>query len=103
MKQEVLLTGFKKYDFKNSDGETVKGAKISYLLSDKDSDGDNITGHLPRQASIKDLSLITSLQDVPGVYELNFKTVAGANNKDELRIVGFEFIQPVNLIALFNA
>lgn len=102
MKQEVLVTGVKKYNFQNDAKETIKGAKISYLVADSDSDGDNITGHLPRQASIKDLSLVAHLSEVPGIYEVNFKTVSGANNKDELKIVGFEFLNSCNLKSIFS-
>lgn len=101
MNQIVLLTGVKKYNFKNGDGEVIKGAKISYLVADSDSDGDNITGHLPRQASIKDLSMVAHLVEVPGVYDANFKTVSGANNKDELKIVGFDFLKSCDFKSLF--
>ncbi|BBK79236.1 hypothetical protein [Clostridium butyricum] len=91
MKQDALITGVKKYNFKNNDGENVKGAKISYLIDESDTDGENITGYLPRQASIKDMSLISGLVELPGVYEINFKTVSGANNKEELKIIGIDF------------
>ena len=102
MKQIVLLTGVKKYDFKNDDGEAVKGAKLSYLISDIDSDGENITGYLPRQVSIKDFSIVAQLKEVPGVYEANFKSVSGANNKDQLKLTGFDFLQSCDFKSLFN-
>ena len=102
MKQNVLVTGYKKYDFKNNEGEVVKGFKLSYLSEDSDSDGENIKGYLPRQASISDMSLINELIEVPGVYEMNMKTVVGSNNKEGLKLVGMKLIKPSDFNVIFE-
>lgn len=97
---KVLITGYKTYSFQNQQNELISGAKISYLSEVKTSK-QNELGYLPIQASVN-LECISTLKEVPGLYEINFDMVPGKNNKPELVITGFNFLKSVDLPILFS-
>lgn len=97
---KVLVTGFKAYDFKNTDGEQVKGCKISYL-GNKPSVKSGEVGWTPMQVTCNSEILI-DLKEVPGIYTAEFEMVPGKNNRPELAITGFNIVKPARLEELFK-
>ncbi|NFL40095.1 hypothetical protein [Clostridium botulinum] len=98
----VLITGYKKYNFKNDSGEQVKGAKLTYIPEARDITDVNVVGYLPLQATINDDSIINGLVEVPGLYEAKYKMIPGKNNKAEIKLTGFEFVQPCDFKSCFS-
>lgn len=97
---QVLITGYKSYDFKNEGGEQVQGCKISYL-GNKPSIKTGEIGWTPMQVTCKN-NILVDVTEVPGLYNAEFEMVPGRNNKPELAIIGFDLIKPIRLEELFQ-
>lgn len=95
MPQLVLST--QPLNFKSDAGDEIKGLKLSYI--EESETGDN-RGYKPILDFIDGelgLKLEKDMVEVPGYYELQFKRVAGKNNKAKTVIVGSAFIKKANL------
>lgn len=97
---KVMVVGLKTYNFENQQGQKIEGAKVSYI-SDLESNKSNEVGYLPIQASVP-LNLVTSLKEIPGIYEVKYDMVPGRNNKPEVTVVGFDFINSCDFLGLFE-
>lgn len=97
---KVIILGSKSYRFENDKKEIVEGAKISYI-SEMKSTKQNEVGYMPLQSSVN-VQTLSTLKDVPGLYEAKYDMIPGRNNKPTLELVGFDFIKPVSLDNLFK-
>ena len=95
-----LILSKKAYDFTNNDGERVQGLKLSYL-NDKPSVRDNEEGFTPMIININDKSIVKSLKEIPGIYEMTFDQVTGKNNKPEIILSEVSFLSSTDLSVLF--
>mgnify|MGYP001039774177 CR=1 FL=1 len=97
---KVMVVGVKTYSFNNDANQKVEGARVSYLTSIP-SNKSNELGFLPLQ-SIVSLDVVNSLKEIPAIYDVNYDMVPGRNNKPEMIITGFEFLQSVDYLGLFE-
>lgn len=98
---KVLVLGHSKpYDFKNDNGASIEGVKISYITA-RPTIKPGEVGYTPIQVSINP-SMLKEFKEIPGIYDVEFEQVSGRNNRPELAIVAFEFVKPADLTALFK-
>lgn len=97
---KVLVTGVKKYNFENANKEVIKGNKVSYLSEIK-MHTDKIEGYLPIQANVED-EVVQSLKEIPGIYKEIYEMVPGKNNAPTPKLVGLEFVKPIDFAQLFK-
>jgi hypothetical protein len=90
---EVLVLSLKGYDFKNDAGERVVGNKLYYIVQDEI---EGVDGFAPMVVNIDSTEGINT---VPGIYNLDFTTKTGKNNKPELVVKSMKFKANVNLFA----
>lgn len=101
MKDNVIVIGYKDTEFENEKKEKISLVKVSYLTKNN---GD-VIGYLPSQTTFKDLDkqrVIANLDCVPGLYEVEYGVVPGKNNKPELKVIDFSFINPIQISNLFE-
>jgi hypothetical protein len=102
MKDYVIVTGYKDMCFETDKKEEVDFMKLSCLT--RNSGADSI-GYLPMQMTYmgKDkVKIQQCIKEVPGLYEAEYSMVPGKNNKPSLQIVGFNFVNGLDIASLFN-
>ena len=87
---KVLLLAKKSYDFQNDNGEQVKGNKLFYIVEDVT---EGIEGYAPMQVS---LSNADGIDILPGYYDFDFTMKLGRNNKPELVLKSYTFLNECN-------
>lgn len=92
MEQKILITGYKSYNFKDTNGDNQSGVKISYLASNNNTD--TISGYLPIQQSLP-YDFLKVLKGA-GVYIAKLEFGVGAGNKATIKIVDLKFVKEVN-------
>lgn len=92
MEQNVLIIGYKSYNFTNDKGEVQSGVKVSYLTTE--SYRENERGFLPIQQSMP-YDFFNKLKG-PGLYKAKFSMVSGSGNKPKIDISDFEFVKSVD-------
>lgn len=97
---KALVVGVKTYSFQNEQGQKIEGARVSYLTNIQ-STKSNEVGFLPMQTSVP-LNMINQVSVVPGIYDIKFDMVPGRNNKPEVVVSGFEFLNQVDYLGLFE-
>lgn len=85
------------YDFKDDDGQSVKGATVAYLTGDRETGTDRL-GYPVLSISAQP-EILSQFQAVPGLYDLDFKQRPGKNGRPTITLVGCKFKQAVNLHA----
>ena len=83
---EVLVLALKSYDFKNDNGEDIRGNKLYYICNDS---VEGVEGFAPMQINLEDATNITVL---PAIYKLDLGMKQGRNNKPEVFLKSAEFI-----------
>ena len=51
--------------------------------------------------NINDKSIVKSLKEIPGIYEMTFDQVTGKNNKPEIILSEVSFLSSTDLSVLF--
>lgn len=97
---KVMVVGLKTYSFENSEKQKIEGAKISYLTPFASSKNNEI-GYLPLQVTTT-LDMARGLKEIPGLYEVKHEIVPGKGNKPEVVITGFDFLNSVDYLGLFD-
>lgn len=97
--EDVIVIGYKTYEFLNDEKQAVSGAKISYI-GKTGRLVENEVGHLPIQVSTP-IEFVKTLKEIPGLYKPVYSVVPGKNNKPQLSITGFQFVKKIDLIGLF--
>lgn len=97
---KALVVGVKTYSFQNDQGQKIEGAKVSYLTSVA-STKNNEVGYLPMQVSIP-LTMVGQVKNVPALYDVKFDMVPGRNSKPEVIVSGFEYLNEVDYLGLFE-
>lgn len=95
-----LILSKKAYDFVNGDGERIQGLKLSYI-NENPSKRENEEGFTPMILNVNDKSILKSLKEVPGIYEMTFDQVTGKNNKPEIVLSEVSFLSETDLSILF--
>lgn len=98
---DVIIIGYKTYEFTNDDKQIVSGSKISYI-SKTGRLVENEVGHLPIQVTVP-IEFVKTLKEIPGLYKPVYSVVPGKNNKPQLSIVNFEFIKKIDLVSLYKS
>lgn len=97
---KALVVGVKSYSFQNEQGQKIEGAKVSYLTS-LESTKNNEVGFLPMQVSIP-LNMLSQVNNVPALYDVKFDMIPGRNGKPEVVVSGFEYLNEVDYLGLFE-
>ena len=97
---KALVVGVKSYSFQNEQGQKIEGAKVSYLTS-LESTKNNEVGFLPMQVSIP-LNMLSQVNNVPALYDVKFDMIPGRNEKPEFVVSGFEYLNEVDYLGLFE-
>lgn len=95
-----LILSKKGYDFVNTEGERIQGLKLSYI-NENPSKRENEEGFTPMILNVNDKSIVKSLKEVPGIYEMTFDQVTGKNNKPEIVLSDVTFLSETDLSILF--
>ena len=95
-----LILSKKTYDFVNTEGERIQGLKLAYL-NESPSKRENEEGFTPMILNISNKELLKSLEEIPGIYEMDFDQVTGKNNKPELLLSEIKFLAPAEITLLF--
>jgi hypothetical protein len=94
--ERCLLLHARRYDFKDeTTGRKVQGVKLTYLTGDVEA-GDDQIGQVPLAISAP-FDVWNDLGAVPGFYDVEFRQRPGKGGKPELKAVGLDFIEPVDL------
>ena len=90
--ERCLVLCARRYSFKDEGGRQVDGVTLSYLTGDRE-DGSDRRGMEPLTIS-GDQRLYSELQELPGVYELDFKQRPGKNGRPTLQVASVRFLGP---------
>jgi len=99
MEQNVLIIGYKSYNFTDDNGVIQSGVKVSYLSCE--SNKDNERGFLPIQQTMP-YEFFNRLKGT-GLYKAHFNMVSGSGNRPKIEISNFEFVRNVDLSKLLVA
>ena len=97
---KALVVGVKSYSFQNEQGQKIEGAKVSYLTN-LESTKNNEVGFLPMLVSIP-LTMLGQVKNVPALYDIKFDMVPGRNSKPEFVVSGFDYLNEVDYLGLFE-
>lgn len=92
-----IVTGYRPYDFVNADGEKVQGVKVFYLDEGTE---ESEHGLFPLNISTT-YDQLQNLQQVPGVYDLDFKQRRDQKGKPILVLKSVKFLESLDVPA-FN-
>jgi hypothetical protein len=81
--------GARRYDFKDDDGGRVEGVTLHYLTLEG-SDGSDSRGEIPFSCSSPP-ALYHQLEELPGMYEVDFRQRPGRGGKPTLQAVGVSY------------
>lgn len=98
MEQEILCLGWSGYNFKQ-DGETIKGAKLSYI-SNFAVDEDLTKGYLPTKVSFS-MEQLKGI-DFPCLATGKFIFIPDSKGVPKVSLVGITPIKKVNISTLFT-
>lgn len=88
--ERCIVLCARRYSFKDDGGKQVDGTTLSYLTGDKENGADR-KGLEPLTIS-GDQRLFLDLQELPGVYELDFKQRPGKNGRPTLQVTSARFL-----------
>lgn len=91
----ALVIGLRRYDFKDDDGERVKGMTMHYVMPEGSGDEDTI-GFLPVRESVSQ-EAAKGLAQVPGYYELYHEMRPGRNSRPTPTLVSMSFEGPADV------
>ena len=96
--ETVLLLSVDKYQFPDEKtGEIRKGVTVQYINDYRD-DTDDAVGLKPIKApATDDFFGMVKQHSVPGMYDIDFRTKPGKENKPTLTVVGGKFVRAVKL------
>lgn len=102
MKSDVLVLALNRFDYKNKEGNQMRGAEITFTTGrTQTSSGNNQRFGLEISTLRCPFELGASLRDVPGIYEATFEPYPGrdsfGNDTMLLRVVGLAFLRPATL------
>lgn len=92
---KYIITCATKYDFVNDKGEKVQGCKISYF--DRKEDGSSIKGY-PALNVNADVKIWDKLEEIPGLYDIDFKMVPGPKGRVTLVLNDIKYCSKVDII-----
>ena len=98
---ECLVLGARRYDFKDDDGAPVKGVTLYYLTGDAEAE-ENQVGEIPMQVSAP-LAVFHQLDQLPAVYDVQFKQRPGRGGRPTLQAVGLSYSGPARFGATETA
>lgn len=91
-KYEVIYAN--KFQFTNENtGQLVQGVSVTYLPNDP-IQAENSRGKQPLKLSTK-FDQWSNIEQVPGVYEMDFGMKAGKGGKPEMTLEGLKYASPV--------
>lgn len=91
-----LVTGVRPYDFVNKDtGERLTGVKVYYLDNHAENEP-NARGYFPLNISING-DHVQKFAEVPGIYELDFKSSPDKYGKPQIKLHDLKFVSPAKL------
>lgn len=90
--ERCLVLCARRYSFKDDGGRQVDGVTLSYLTGDREEGADR-RGMEPLTIS-GDSRLYPELQELPGVYDLDFKQRPGKNGRPTLQVTSLRFLGP---------
>ena len=93
--ERCLVLCARRYSFKDDSQRQVDGVTLSYLTGDREEGADR-RGMEPLTIS-GDQRLYMDLQELPGVYELDFKQRPGKNGRPTLQVTVMKFLGPTLL------
>lgn len=85
-----LVLGARRYDFKDNDGGRVEGVSLHYLTLDGSDDSD-VRGEIPLSCSAPP-AVFHQLEELPGMYEVDFRQRPGRGGRPQLVCAGLEYI-----------
>ena len=94
MERKALVLGVEKYDFRDDEGNQVKGAKIS-LLSDK-LNGENQKGYRTAKFNVSH-EIADKVQSAPALCKVLYEMKVNGNGNVSLRIVDVKQDKEVDL------
>lgn len=99
MEQEILVLGWKGFDFLDDKNKQVTGSKVHYVFLNG-SNEQLAKGNLPMAQSF-DLQFSQSLLTVvPAIYKAKFDLVPGKGGKANLQITSLTLVNDVNFSEL---
>ena len=102
MEKVIVLGHGKPYDFKGTDGNQLKGVKVSYVSDVPLSGLDGAVGFLPIQVNL-DPSVLNDIKQVPGLYEIGYAFKPGKNNRPEAVVNSLKLIKAIDIQTLCKA
>lgn len=88
-----IVTGYRPYNFANSDGEKIQGVKVFYLDEGTD---ESECGLFPLNISTT-YDQLENLKEVPGVYDLDFRQRRDQKGKPVLVLKSIKFIDSLSV------
>lgn len=92
--ERCCILSARKYAFKDGEKD-IEGANITYVTGEPESTSD-YRGLAPLTIS-GGTEIFGQLSVVPGVYDLEFKQRPGQHGKPTLKVVGINYVMPVDL------
>jgi hypothetical protein len=86
-----IVLNSRSYDFTDDQGKIVKGSNVTYLTGDVEA-STQLKGVSTMTVSATD-EVMSQLQELPGVYELDFKQRPGKNNRPTLTLTACKFMK----------
>ncbi|HAT4094497.1 TPA: hypothetical protein I9Z34_003056 [Clostridium perfringens] len=98
---KVIVLNAKNYNFKNSEDETVKGLKLSYITDDYEQ-SESSFGFPVIQQSISQQDLKSMGIENTGLYDIDFSFKPGKGNIPIVQVSNVKFIKKIDLENLFK-
>lgn len=98
---KVFILSAKDYNFKNTDGELVRGLKLSYITQDESQENDNFGFPVMQQSISNSCIQEMGIKEV-GLYDLDFNFKPGKNNVPVVQISQVKFIKKIDVNSLFS-
>lgn len=92
---KYVALGYKGYDFKNDNGEQLKGATLFYL--DEALEQGLMRGFVPFQVTV-DLDVAQNIKGFPCSCDIEFKRVPNSKGKAVEVFKSFEYIAPAEIV-----
>jgi len=94
--EQCIILAARRYDFKDDTGKHVEGITLTYITDFVEVEGDT-RGCQPLSVTAPIL-VWSSLTQVPGVYDLDFRQRPGPKGKPTLQLCKLNFVAPVELL-----